>query len=223
MITASNPFSKSLPWTRVGDVALATLWIVIAVTNVGKTIENEHHESLMSIAHHFASASILFLGAALFILRRPARAAAEGVMPRVIAVIGTWMMPVAVNMPFTWQADWYLGLSTLALLGSSVLIAWSLLTLRRSFSIFAEARELVHSGPYAIVRHPLYATYTGMYLIMLFPRLSLLALIVTVLAVACEVWRARYEEAILRRTFPEYTEYAAVTPAFIPRVQSFSR
>jgi protein-S-isoprenylcysteine O-methyltransferase Ste14 len=201
---------------RLGDVALATLWAFIGVTNVAAAFRNSDHDSLMSVAHRLSSALVLLLCAVLFIIRRPAKAGAEGLLPRVIAVAGTWMMPVAVSLPIRWHADWYLGLSTIALIVLTLTVGWAKFNLRRSFSIFAEARALIRTGPYGIVRHPLYATYSAMYLVMLISRFSLLAVAVTSIGIGAEVWRSRYEEGILRSAFPEYDEYAATTPAFIP-------
>ncbi len=68
------------------------------------------------------------------------------------------------------------------------------------------------------MRHPLYATYLAMYPIFLLPRLSILAVVVTVAGIACEVRRARDEEKILTEAFPDYLDYAATTPRFMPRL-----
>jgi protein-S-isoprenylcysteine O-methyltransferase Ste14 len=46
-----------------------------------------------------------------------------------------------------------------AILFYVVNLAWSLYTIGRSFAIFPSARLLVTSGPYTIVRHPIYSIY----------------------------------------------------------------
>jgi protein-S-isoprenylcysteine O-methyltransferase Ste14 len=201
---------------RLGDIGLATLWTIIGISNIASPLSKPGNQSLMSVAHGLALALVFLLCAVLFIVRGPVKAGAEGLFPRVIAIAGTWMMPVAVSLPIRWHADWYLGISAIVLIVLTLTVGWAMYTLRRSFSIFAEARALIRSGPYAIVRHPLYATYSAMYLVILISRFSLLAVTVTLVGISCEIWRSRYEEEILRKSFPEYDEYAATTPAFIP-------
>ena len=210
----------NLSWARAGDLGLAALWLLIASNNLRRALANSETDSWMSTGDRLASVLVLCVGAILFLIRRPATKRAEGVLPRVIAIIGTWMVIPVVSMPHTWHADWYLGFSAVGLTLGSVFVIWSLLTLRRNFSIFPEARSLVRTGPYGIVRHPLYATYAWTYLLILVPRISVLAVLVTAVAIGCEVWRAHYEERVLRKAFPDYDEYAATTPRFIPRLRT---
>jgi protein-S-isoprenylcysteine O-methyltransferase Ste14 len=192
--------------------------LFIAWGNIQRTLEDRGIDSWMSTADRLASALVLCVGAVLFLVRRPAKARAEGIFPQVLAVAGTWMVVPVVSLPHSWHADWYFGISAVALTLGSAFVIWSLLTLRRNFSIFPEARSLVRSGPYGVVRHPLYATYAWTYTLMLVSRISVLAVVVTAVAIGCEVWRAHYEERVLRNAFPVYEEYAAVTPRFIPKL-----
>jgi len=93
---------------------------------------------------------------------------------------------------------------------------WAIRYLDRSFSMIAQARAVVRSGPYAVVRHPL---YTG----------ELVALLGTVLvhpgvwsiavwtAILClQTYRVRHEEAILAATLEDYRDYQRSTPQLIP-------
>jgi len=223
MTLSSRRPGVSLSWARAGDIGLACLWLFIAWGNFRHALGHREIESWMSTGDRLASALVLCVGAVLFLVRRPAKSRAEGIVPRVIAVAGTWMVIPVVSMPQTWHAEWYLGFSAIGLTLGSAFVIWSLLTLRRNFSIFPEARSLVRSGPYGIVRHPLYATYAWTYLLMLVSRISALAIVVTVVAIGCEVWRAHYEERVLRKAFPDYDEYAAVTPRFIPKLSRLFR
>ncbi|ESX46749.1 cobalt-zinc-cadmium resistance protein [Mesorhizobium sp. LSHC426A00] len=95
---------------------------------------------------------------------------------------------------------------------------FSLYWLGRSFSIMATARQLVASGPYSLVRHPLYVCEAVFVLGMILSHFSVLMVIVGAFQFLLQYRRARNEEAILRQTFPEYDEYARRVPMFIPRI-----
>jgi len=89
--------------------------------------------------------------------------------------------------------------------------------LGRSLSVMPEARQLVRGGPYAIVRHPLYpCEMLGTFAIALQYR-SIIAAVLFGASIALQVARAKSEEAVLARTFPEYAAYRAATPFMVPR------
>jgi protein-S-isoprenylcysteine O-methyltransferase Ste14 len=70
-----------------------------------------------------------------------------------------------------------------------------------------EGQQVISTGPYAVVRHPMYA---GMLLMFLFTPLALgssLALVVFVPLAVMIVFRIRNEETVLRRELPGYQEY----------------
>jgi protein-S-isoprenylcysteine O-methyltransferase Ste14 len=99
------------------------------------------------------------------------------------------------------------------------LAAWARAHLGRNWSGTVTVKKdhaLVRSGPYRVVRHPI---YTGL----------LMALIGTALAigeargllgVACALlgflWKLHVEENRMRQTFPEYEDYRKRTSALIP-------
>ena len=212
--------SREHLYSRIGDALLATVWTILSVASIAKTISEAPEENWLGTFHQAVSPLVLCVCAVLFIVRRPAKARNQTWRSRFAALAGTWMMPVVILLPLTWTSGWLLTLSTAGLVATHLVVFWSLLTLRRSFSIFAEARALITHGPYAIVRHPLYATYAAMYILLVLPRISVVAVVASVIGVACEVWRARNEEQVLRGTFPEYDEYASKTPRFIPRPEA---
>jgi protein-S-isoprenylcysteine O-methyltransferase Ste14 len=107
--------------------------------------------------------------------------------------------------------------STLLVIVGSALSIYCLFWLGRSFSIMATARTLVTGGPYAVVRHPLYAAEAISVVGVMIANWSLAALLVGVVQFAFQFRRMANEEQILRTTFPEYLTYAARVPMLVPR------
>jgi protein-S-isoprenylcysteine O-methyltransferase Ste14 len=95
---------------------------------------------------------------------------------------------------------------------SSVLTAWGIWTLRRSFSITVEARDLVTGGPYRWVRHPVYLGEVLSAAVVTAWRPSLTNVALLVLFAGLQLYRSRLEERKLARVFPEaYPSWAQRT------------
>lgn len=92
---------------------------------------------------------------------------------------------------------------------ATALTVAGLWSLRRAFSITVEARALVTTGPYRLVRHPVYLgeilAAAGVAVI----RSSPANAFILALFVAVQLFRARWEEEKLARTFPAYRAFAA--------------
>jgi len=96
------------------------------------------------------------------------------------------------------------------------LAVWGLLFLRNSFSIIPEARRVVRTGPYRLIRHPLYSAEILAALSFLVAHPKLWPLVGFPAFVAIQVLRSVYEERLLTETFPEYAEYRRGTWRMIP-------
>ena len=81
-------------------------------------------------------------------------------------------------------------------------------TLRKSFSITVEVRELVTNGPYRWIRHPVYLGEVLAAAAVTVWRFSFLNLAVLSFFVVLQLLRARLEEEKLARNIPAYKEYA---------------
>jgi protein-S-isoprenylcysteine O-methyltransferase Ste14 len=212
--------TPAVSWARLGDVALSAFWTFLAIASVSNVVRLADELSWLSTAHRAASATILIVCAVLFVIRKPASSGNKSWRARITAIACTWCMPVLIMLPLKRDPDWLMTVTVLGLVLGHLSILWALTTLRRSFSIFPEARALIRSGPYGHVRHPLYATYLVIYPMFLLPRISVLAVAITALGIGCEIWRARDEERVLGAAFPDYESYAADVPRFIPRLLS---
>ena len=108
--------------------------------------------------------------------------------------------------------------STLLVLFGSAAAVYTLLRLGRSFSLMAEARGLVTSGPYRLVRHPLYLAEELAIIGISMQFFSLSTAFVLALQIAFQLRRMRNEEAVLVENFPEYAQYRARTARLIPGI-----
>lgn len=92
--------------------------------------------------------------------------------------------------------------------GLTVAGMWSL---RRSFSITVEARQLVTSGPYRFVRHPVYCGEILAAAAVTAIRFSFANIALLALFTAIQLYRTSLEEKKLSATFPEYRGFARVS------------
>lgn len=136
----------------------------------------------------------------------------------VVAAISGPSIPVGSR-----EADVLRALGALALVGGVLVISSAGTLLRRAGSFRALPRptrggDLVDSGPYRYVRHPIYA---GLILACLgaavYQRSLLVAALTAALAIVLDLKRRR-EEAWLVIRHPHYPDYQARTRALIPLV-----
>ncbi len=159
---------------------------------------------------------IALLGLLPLFRHRPV-AKSRGWLPRMTALLTVCIPPFCVLLERAPANLWCNLLATAAGLSASVLGVLTLSFLGRSFSVMPEARQLVTSGPYGIVRHPLYLfELLGVIGILLQVRSSSGVLLLA-LIVALQIARARWEEAVLDRAFPEFATYRRKVPFLLPR------
>ncbi len=154
----------------------------------------------------------------IMLLRPEPVSRAEGLGPALLALAGTygaWLIPLLPRGPELPALD---VASAAILVFSEVLMLYTLLCLDRSFSLIPQARKLVTSGPYAIVRHPLYLVEEAAIAGVLLQYAWFAALPFLVLHVSVQIRRMQLEEQVLRKTFPEYAAYARHTPRLLPGV-----
>ena len=95
---------------------------------------------------------------------------------------------------------------------------WGILHLRRCLSIIPEARRLVTSGPYRLVRHPLYLAEQIAAIGCAMQFWSIGAVILLLVQFGFQLRRMANEERVLERHFPEYTRYRQTTARLIPGI-----
>jgi protein-S-isoprenylcysteine O-methyltransferase Ste14 len=170
----------------------------------------------VSIAMRLSVIAFLVILAATVILRKAPTARTRGIEPRISALIGTFLITGIALLPRR-ELSLPLGIvSALLTLAGDGLAAVILVQLRSSFSIMPEARELVTSGLYRSVRHPLYLAEAIAAIGAVMQFFSPWAVILLLVQFAFLLRRICHEEAILTRTFPHYAAYAEKTARIIP-------
>jgi protein-S-isoprenylcysteine O-methyltransferase Ste14 len=86
------------------------------------------------------------------------------------------------------------------------------------FSTGAETREgqLLRTGPYQFIRHPIYAIVLILLWSSVLGHPSLLTVLVSVIVTGVTIIRLVTEEEFLRERYPDYSEYSRKTKRIIP-------
>jgi protein-S-isoprenylcysteine O-methyltransferase Ste14 len=173
---------------------------------------------ILNVAMRVAVIAYLVVIAATVMLRMRAARKARGIEPRISALIGTFLLTVIVLFPrreLPLIAGLVSGLLTLAGNAFAVVV---LTQLRESFSIMAEARQLVTAGVYRLVRHPLYLAeeIAAMGVVMQF--FSPWTALILAVQIGFQLRRMRNEEVILAAIFPEYLAYRKKTARILPGI-----
>jgi protein-S-isoprenylcysteine O-methyltransferase Ste14 len=130
-----------------------------------------------------------------YLIRRPARAVSRRLGDWLLAFGGTFggVLSRPDGAHPQWGVDLGLGVQ---LLGLAIAVV-SFLALGRSFGFAAADRGLVRRGPYAIIRHPIYASYLFLQSGYLLQSISVWNGLVMIFVTSCNVGRALVEDRLL--------------------------
>jgi protein-S-isoprenylcysteine O-methyltransferase Ste14 len=166
------------------------------------------------------SSIICFLGliSILFLIRLEPIEKARGIVPRVTAIAGTFFVSLITFFPRANLTIVQTAIVTSICLVGTAMSIFVLTHLGRSYSLMAEARRLVTTGPYRIIRHPLYVTEELATFAVMMQFLSFSTLLIFLVHVLIQFQRMKNEEAVLEKAFPEYQAYRSSTARLIPGV-----
>ena len=173
---------------------------------------------VLSLISKLASLAYLAFLIVFFAIRYIPQASAPGLHPRFAALVGTYLSASIVLLPFQELSPVLYMISLLLMITGFVFAIWAVLSLGRSISILPQARQLVTSGPYAFVRHPLYLGEMTAMLGIAMQYSVPWALLLFALQCIFQFWRIKNEERLLLGVFPEYPVYVTRTARLVPGV-----
>jgi protein-S-isoprenylcysteine O-methyltransferase Ste14 len=224
-------FSEEIqPGTKIYDLIAASPLIVLFGVGANFKLRSTYVllRQIHFVPHDFLTAvavisnlsnlilTVLFIG--LLVARRPALAGTPGILPRVAAIVGTYLAVGILQTPSRHIPSVFLIVSTLMEVGGTIFAIYSLAWLGRSVSMLAEARELVTGGPYAVVRHPLYLGEETALIGVAMQYFSPWTIVILLTQIVCQVYRMNCEESVLARTFPAYSAYKMRVARLIPGI-----
>lgn len=202
---------------RIAIVIIMTTLVILSAASLYFYFRQDVSSDSLAVATQVASTIFLALQLFMTVGRIPPKGTASGIEPRITSIAGAFLILAATFLIPAVESELTqliaVSLIFIGTVGSTLCLFW----LGRSFSIMATARRLVTTGPYSIVRHPLYVCEAVFVVGMIVSHFSALMAALGVLQFLLQYRRARHEEAILRQTFPEYDEYARRVPMLIPR------
>lgn len=234
-ITLSTPSASrrslaALTQTRLYDLALRLplalfyLFIVIAKTpallRVAASLPEQGYPMLplAQVLARLAFLMFITLIVCMTLFRRRPVAKTAGIGGRLVALGGSCLPMLLPLLPHAEASVEMLLMSAALVMLGNILSLWTLAWLGRSFSIMPEARRPVMTGPYARIRHPLYACEQLALIGAMLQFMSIYGAIVYVAQLALQIGRMHYEERVLAATFPDYAAYRAHTARLVPGV-----
>jgi protein-S-isoprenylcysteine O-methyltransferase Ste14 len=191
------------------------LCVIAQLQNMAAPINSVY---AIHIAMRLSTISFLLLIAAAVILRTRPSGKASGLEPRVSALVGTFLMYSIALFPRRELSPSQEMVSTVLTIIGSVGAVVALSQLGRSFSLMAETRQLVTTGPYRFVRHPLYLAEEIAIVGLFMQFASLWTALLFAAHIAFQLRRMHNEELVLSASFPEYVAYRRNTSRLIPGV-----
>lgn len=123
---------------------------------------------------------------------------------------------ILMNVTQVQISPWPLVVIVSVMLAGIIITSSSVPYMIRSFSIKAEVRRLVVNGPYRYVRHPIYLGEFISSFGLLLLRFSWINLLIFLIFVFAQNYRATLEELKIQSLYPEYEEYKRSTGKFFP-------
>jgi Putative protein-S-isoprenylcysteine methyltransferase len=123
-------------------------------------------------------------------------------LPFVLSFFSNNIIPETRNM-------FLAGLGTVLNLSIMPFYLLSVIRLGSSLSVLPEANKLKTTGIYGFSRHPLYSCYIFWFIAQNLICQSWIMLVISIIQISMQIIRAKHEELILLKNYPEYREYKA--------------
>ncbi len=210
---------RRIDWGRAVMVPAAVLFGGAAVAKLAELLAGEGGaQAWAAVGTALLTAAFYGLMVWAYLRRGAARATSTVTLALLAAPVATFL-PFALPHVGTGSAP-----GVVVVIGDVLLVAglafsvWSLRHLDRCLSVVPQARQVVDTGPYAKVRHPLYSGEIVAMLGLALTLGGLLPLLLWLALAGLQAYRAVQEEALLAAVLPGYSDYAARTARILPWV-----
>jgi protein-S-isoprenylcysteine O-methyltransferase Ste14 len=201
----------------LGRVIAVTLFALLLTLNVLHLTSGKPFQHPLVVVNSVLTLAFYVLLIWAYLRRSPSSRTDRRLSSWIVALLGTtapFAIPLVSAGP---REDGIASLVAACVLTTGfAAMLWALGALGTNISVVPQAREVVTHGPYARVRHPLYAAelinVVGLCLATTGPG----PWAVMVALVTFQVMRARREEELLSRELPGYADYKSRTPMLVP-------
>jgi protein-S-isoprenylcysteine O-methyltransferase Ste14 len=216
--TKPDHLIRSINRIAYNRVVPALLWLGFAYSSFSRLNESIGAQNWLLNTRLIGNVLFTLLIIILFLIRHPVKGSHANVLEAIVALAGTFAPLLIGNQPVTISTNSILVAGNLIGLAGMIFSIISLATLGRSFGILPEARELVTSGPYNKIRHPLYLGEILIVTGMVLPIFTWITLLMFAGYVLLQIWRTFNEEQALEKVFPQYRQYQEQTWRLIPYI-----
>ena len=116
-----------------------------------------------------------------------------------------------------------LGLFSFMGLVLGVLFYFSLEGARSVLPAPKETGKLKTTGAYSVIRHPIYSLILVIGISVVIQHQSLVKIVIWLLLLSVLWIKANFEESLLRKKFPEYSDYALKVGKFVPKLNALRK
>lgn len=200
----------------LGRVIAVTIFVFFLIVNALHLLHDARAGSYSALPPMVLTMGFYVLLVWAYLRRSPSKRTDMHWWSWLVAFLGT-AAPFAIPLVSQGSRDGVLAIAaTVVLSVGLVAMLWALGALGTNISVVPQAREVVTTGPYAVVRHPLYAAELVNVLGICLATTGPWPWVVAVALVSFQVTRARREERLLSRELQGYADYAARTPMLVP-------
>jgi protein-S-isoprenylcysteine O-methyltransferase Ste14 len=198
----------------LGRLLMVPVMLILLMVNAARLVTT--HSDVVAMLGAVLAVAFYALVLWAYTHRSPARATSRHWPSHIAAVLATWLVFAFPLLPHDKHSQSIAVAGDIFLLAGLTWSLWSLRTLGRSFSVLAQARVVVNSGPYRFVRHPLYLGEIISAVGLALNVLSLWSVLTWGLLVGLQLYRSVHEERVLAATLPEYEAYRTSTKRLLP-------
>ena len=204
----------------VGRLVVVPVMAFLAWMNIETLVSSPsptpHAGDAGALVHGILVTGFYLMIVGFYLVRRQARSTTPSIAARVLAVVATFT-PFFLPLLTRPVADvTTLVVPSLLLFAGMAWSLWSLRHLGRNVSIVAQSRGLTRSGPYRLVRHPLYLGEFVATIGIVLAGFTWAALAVLAVLATLQIYRSVKEEEVLLEAFPEYADYRLTTARLVP-------